>query len=151
LYFEDFERDRRFTSGSRTITEQDVMDFALLTGDVSGVHTSDEVARQSEFGRRIAHGALVFGIAVGLTTGMALVDDSLIAFAGVDHLRFVRPVFITDTLRVAKRVIESRPIDARRGVIVFETKVTNQHSNTVLMYHDKLLLKRRPAEVGEGR
>lgn len=131
-------------SRGRTVTEADIVMFAGLSGDFVELHTNEEYARQTAFGRRIAHGALVFSLSIGLTTRMNLIDDSLLAFSGVDRLRFVQPVFIGDTIQVAKRVIERQELDSSRGVIVFETKVTNQNANTVLMYHDKLLLKRRP-------
>ena len=49
------------------------------------------------FGRRIAHGALVFGISVGLATRTNILDGTVLAFAGVDKLRFVAPVFLGDT------------------------------------------------------
>lgn len=143
-FFEDFdEKQGWFTSDSRTVSELDLSTFAALTGDFTALHTNEEYARQTVFGQRIAHGALVFSLSIGLTTQMRLIDDTLLAFHGVNALRFVRPVFIGDTIQVAKRVIERKEIDPSRGVIVFETKVTNQHSDTVLMYHDKLLLKRR--------
>jgi acyl dehydratase len=145
LYFEEIDADRRFTSAGRTVTEADVMLFAGLTGDFTELHTNEAYAKQTPFGRRIAHGALVFGISIGLTTRLNLMDDTLLALAAVDRLRFVQPVFIGDTLQVTKRVIERREVDPARGVIVFESKVTNQHGSTVLIYHDKLLLKRRPA------
>lgn len=145
LFFEDFESDRRFTSCGRTVTETDIVVFAGLSGDYVELHTNEEYARQSPFGRRIAHGALIFSLSIGLTTQMNLIHGTLLAFSGVDRLRFVQPVFIGDTIRVEKRVIERQPLDSTRGVVVFETKVTNQTANTVLIYHDKLLLKRRPA------
>jgi acyl dehydratase len=151
LFFEEIDTDRRFTSPGRTVTEGDIMLFAGLTGDLTELHTNEAYAKQTPFGRRIAHGALVFGMSIGLTTRMNLVDDTLLALAGIDRLRFVQPVFIGDTLRVTKRVIERRAIDPARGVVVFESKVTNQDGATVLIYHDKLLLKRRAAPSSPSR
>ena len=145
LYFEEIADDRRFTSAGRTVTEADVTQFAELTGDFTGFHIDEAYASQTMFGRRIAHGALVFSISLGLSTRLHLTDDTLLALAGVDKLRFVQPVFIGDTVHVTKRVIERREIDKARGVVVFESKVTNQDGRTVLMYHDRLLFKRGPA------
>jgi acyl dehydratase len=143
LYFDDFTPAETVTSRGRTITEGDIVTFAGVSGDFSEIHMNEEWALGSMFGRRVAHGALVFSVSTGLTTQLRLVDEALLAFAGVDHLRFVQPVFIGDTVHVVKRVIERTPVDASRGVIVFETKVVNQRGDTVLMYHDKLLLKRQ--------
>jgi acyl dehydratase len=154
LFYEDLEIGHASTSPGRTITEADIMIFAGLTGDLVELHTNEEVARRSRFGRRIAHGALVFSTSVGLATRMHLLDDCLLAFAGVDHLRFVEPVGIGDTIHITKRVIERREVGADSGVVTFETRVLNQHDTLVVIYHDKLLVKRRPAAASareEGR
>ena len=143
LYFEDFESGEPVTSRGRTITEADIVAFAGLTGDYIELHTNEEYARQTRFGRRIAHGALIFGVSVGLSTRMNLLDDTVLAFAGVDKLRFTGPVFIGDTIHVTKRVIERKELGANQGAVVFETRVLNQRDELVLVYHDKMLMKRR--------
>jgi 3-hydroxybutyryl-CoA dehydratase len=143
LYFEDFTAGKDFTSRGRTITEADIVNFAGLSGDFIELHTNEEYARQSPFGRRIAHGALVFSISTGLMTQMNLINETVLAFYGVDKLRFTKPVFPGDTVHVVKRVIEAHEKGATRGVVTFETSVLNQHGEPVVVYHDKLLLKRR--------
>jgi len=143
LYFEEFESIAPVTTRGRTVTESDLMIFAGLTGDFVELHTNEEYARRTVFGRRIAHGALVFSISVGLTTRLNLLDDTLVAFAGVDHLRFVAPVFIGDTICATKSVVERKLLDAAHGSVVFETKVRNQRDETVLVYRDKILVKTR--------
>lgn len=145
LFFEDFDADRQMTSRGRTITESDVMTFAGLTGDFVELHTNAEYAKTTLFGSRIAHGALVFSVSVGLSTRMNIMDDTVMAFAGVDKLRFVAPVFLGDTVHVVKKVIDCREMGADKGTITFETRVLNQHGKLVLTYLDKLLVKRRPA------
>jgi 3-hydroxybutyryl-CoA dehydratase len=148
LHFEDFESIDPLTTRGRTITESDVVSFAGLTGDFVELHTNEEFAKQTAFGRRIAHGALVFGVSIGLTTRMNLLDDTLLAFAGVDKLRFVAPVFIGDTIHTTKRVVERQALGPAQGAVVFETKVLNQRGETVLVYRDKMLVKRRPTVAG---
>ena len=144
LYFEDFESTGEITTRGRTITEADVMMFAGLTGDFVELHTNEEFAKRTPFGRRVAHGALVFSISIGLATRTNLLDDALLAFAGVDKLRFVAPVFIGDTVHVTKRVTERKELGAEQGTVVFETRVVNQRNELVLVYFDKMLMKRRP-------
>lgn len=144
LYFEDFESARSVHTGERTITETDVMTFASLTGDFVKLHTDEEYAKTTAYGRRIAHGALVFSISVGLATEMHLFDDTLIAFAGVDKLRFVAPVFFGDTVRVVKTVVERKELGQARGTVTFESRVLNQRGELVVIYRDRLLVKRRP-------
>ena len=124
------------------MTEADIVMFAGLTGDFVELHTNEEFAKETSFGRRIAHGALVFSISIGLTTRMNLLDDTLLAFAGVDKLRFVAPVFIGDTLHVTKRVVERQELGSAQGTVTFETKVLNQRDELVLVYRDKMLLRR---------
>ena len=145
LYFEDFESAAEISTRGRTITEADVVVFAGLTGDFVELHTNEEFAKQTPFGRRIAHGALVFSISIGLSTRTNLLDDTLLAFAGVDKLRFVSPVFIGDTIHVTKRVAERKELGAEQGTVTFETRVVNQRNELVLMYLDKMLMRRRPA------
>jgi len=142
-YFEDFHVDSVFETRGRTITEADLVNFAGLSGDFIELHTNEEYARQSPFGRRIAHGALIFSISTGLMTQMNLVNGTVLAFYGVDKLRFTKPVFIGDTVRVTKRVTEVHARDADRGVVTFETTVMNQNGERVIVYLDKLLVKRK--------
>src|ERR1700709_2464655 len=103
-YFEDLEKGEIHASRGRTITEGDIVNFAGLSGDFTQLHTDEEFAKTTPFGRRIAHGALIFSISTGLVTQMNLLNDTLIAFYGVEKLRFVKPVFIGDTIHVMKKV-----------------------------------------------
>lgn len=144
LYFEDFADAASVQSDDRTITEADVMAFARLTGDFMKLHTDEEYAKTTKFGERIAHGALVFSVSIGLATAMHLFDDTLIAFAGVDKLRFVAPVFLGDSVHVVKKVVERKVMGAGQGTVTFESRVLNQHGELVLAYRDRLLVKRRP-------
>jgi acyl dehydratase len=142
-YYEDFTAGSVFESRGRTVTEADIVNFAGLSGDFVELHTNEEFARKSPFGRRIAHGALVFSISTGLMTQMNLINDTVLAFYGMDKLRFTAPVFIGDTVHVSKRVIELKEKDAERGVVTFETQVLNQNGEPVIVYTDKLLVKKK--------
>ena len=142
-YFEDFALDSVSTSRSRTVTEADIVNFAGLSGDFIELHVSETYAAQGPFGKRIAHGALVFSISTGLTVQTIKIDDTVIAFYGMDKLRFTRPVFIGDTIHVVKKVIAKERKGADRGVVTFETTVLNQNGETVIIYTDKLLVKAR--------
>jgi len=144
MYFEDFESSGPVTSGERDVTEADVMAFAHLTGDFVELHTSEAYAKTTRYGQRIAHGALVFSISIGLATQMGLFDGTLIAFAGVDKLRFVAPVFFGDRIHVVKRVVERKALGDTQGTVTFESKVLNQRGQLVVAYLDRVLVKRRP-------
>src|SRR5450755_1405221 len=121
LFFEEFVVDNVSTSRGRTITEADIMNFAGLSGDFVELHMNAEFAAKGPFGKRIAHGALIFSISTGLSVQLDQITDTVIAFYGVDKLRFIRPVFIGDTVHVAKKVTTKEPKGAGRGVVTFET------------------------------
>jgi 3-hydroxybutyryl-CoA dehydratase len=144
-YFEEFQENETELSQGRTVTEADVVAFAALSGDWNELHVNEEFARQGHFGRRIAHGALIFSISAGL---MAQTNPSshphLIAFYGVDGMRFVEPVFPGDTIRVKQTVSSLQPHRERSGIVNMKREVLNQRSATVLVYTAKLLVKRRP-------
>jgi len=142
-YFEDFSVGELFRTRGRTITEADIVAFAGLSGDFIELHVNEEYARQSAFGQRIAHGALIFSVSTGLTSQMGLVRETVVAFYGVDRLRFTRPVFIGDTVRVEQTVAAAEAKGEGRGLLTLDTKVLNQRDETVLVYQARLLVKRR--------
>jgi len=146
LYYEDFTAGVVHQTRGRTITEADIVNFAGLSGDFIELHTNEVFARQGPFGRRIAHGLLTLSISSGLMVQMNLITDSVVAFYGIDKLRFTKPVFAGDTIRARKRVVEAIEKGAV-GVVTFETTVMNQNGETVLSYRDKLVLKKRPANA----
>ncbi|MBA2340175.1 MAG: MaoC family dehydratase N-terminal domain-containing protein [Pyrinomonadaceae bacterium] len=143
LYFEDFQVDQTFQSRGRTVTETDVVMFAGLSGDHIELHTNAELSKDEMFGQRIAHGTLILAISTGLTADLNLYNDTVVAFYGIDRLRFTKPTFIGDTVRLTKRVAATEKKDDKRGLVSFETKVSNQRNETILVYNDKLLIKTR--------
>src|SRR6266852_8507760 len=146
MYFEEFTVGMEHVTCGRTITEADVMIFAGLSGDFIELHTNEEYAKQGPFGRRIAHGLLTLSISSGLTVRMNLITDTVVAFYGIDKLRFVKPVFLGDTITVKKTVFDTVSKSSVMGVVTFDTTVVNQHGETVLVYRDKLAIKLRPKE-----
>jgi acyl dehydratase len=103
---------------AKTITETDIVLFSGLTGDFDPIHVNEEYARASAFGRRIAHGGLVMGLLSttasmmsrrSVERGSTAVSVSL----GYDKIRFVRPVFINDTLTARYTIEEIDPAAAR--------------------------------------
>ena len=142
-YFEDFALDRVSTSRGRTVTEADIVNFAGLSGDFVELHMSETYAAKGPFGKRIAHGVLIFSISTGLSVQLNQIQETVIAFYGVDKLRFTRPVFIGDTIHIVKKVVGKDQKGSDRGVVTFETNVLNQFNEPVIVYYDKLLLKAR--------
>jgi acyl dehydratase len=143
LFFEDFIVNSASTTRSRTVTEADIVNFAGLSGDFVELHVSEAYAAKGPFGKRIAHGALVFSISTGLSVQLNQIQDTVIAFYGVDKLRFTRPVFIGDTIHVVKKVTAKEQKGPGRGLVTFETTVLNQNDEPVIVYIDKLMMKAR--------
>lgn len=86
-YFDEIEVGEARKTGGRTITETDIVNFAMFTGDWFPLHTDDEYARESAYGERIAHGLLVLSVAMGLvplTPGVALAFYGLAGYASSD-------------------------------------------------------------------
>src|SRR5215813_3803722 len=80
LHFEDFSVGQHWLTPRRTITEADVVMFAAFTGDYNPVHTDEEFAKTTPFGRRILHGPAGFAIATGLESRLGIKDGTAIAF-----------------------------------------------------------------------
>ena len=146
MYFEEFTAGMEHVTRGRTITEADVMAFAGISGDFTELHTNEEYAKNTSYGQRIAHGLLTLSISSGLTTRMNLITDTVMAFYGIDKLRFVKPVFLGDTITVRKTVLDTLAKGSVMGVVTFDTTVVNQRGETVLVYRDKLAIKQKPKE-----
>jgi acyl dehydratase len=142
LYFEDYEVGMGLETSGRTVTEADIVNFAGLTGDWNPLHTDEEFAKKSFFGKRIAHGTLIFSITIGLLTRLGFIEESILAFYGIDKLRFTNPVFIGDTIKAVAKVVEARD-KGNYGVITLEAKTVNQRGDVVLTCQLKVAVKKR--------
>lgn len=131
-YFEDYEIGYVREGGSRTITETDFVIHAGHTGDFYPHHIDAEFCKTTEFGQRIAHGTMIFSIGMGLQCG----DINPLAFSyGYDRMRFIRPVFIGDTIHTTVIIKEKRD-DAKhpdRGFVIEKIEITNQRKELVLV------------------
>jgi acyl dehydratase len=141
-WFEDYRiGDTRRTIG-RTITEADIVIHAGQTGDFFPHHMDAEWAATQPFGRRIAHGTLVMSVAVGMTAGD--INPQSMSY-GYDRVRFVRPVFIGDTITVTAEItgIRDHPRSPSRGYVDELVTVLNQNEETVLVLTHVYLVNRR--------
>src|SRR5918999_935554 len=142
-YYEDFEIGEEVVTAGRTITETDIINFAGITGDWNEIHTNKELAERGPFKQRIAHGALVFCVATGLSVRLGQTADTVIAFYGLDRLRFVKPTFIGDTIRVRQKIESKSERDDAGGIVTILNEVVNQREEVVVSYTAKVLIKRR--------
>ena len=79
-YFEEIEIGYTVETAPRTITEADVVLFAGLSGDYTQLHTDEEYAKDSLFGKRVAHGVLVLSITTGLAVRLGFIEGTALAF-----------------------------------------------------------------------
>ncbi len=111
---------------SRIITEDDILLFALVSGDYNPLHLDAEYAERSFFGERIAHGFLI-GSLISAVLGNELPGPGSIYLS--QTLRFLAPIHIGDTVTVTVKVVALRH-DKR--IVTLHTQCTNQHSTLVL-------------------
>ena len=140
-YFEDFAlNDKRATHG-RTITEADIVLHAGQSGDFFPHHMDEEWCKTQPFKKRIAHGTLIFTIAIGLTADF--INEVAITY-GYDRLRFIKPVFIADTIKVTVTIKDKR--DHKKpdlGLITELVEVFNQNGELVMICEHILLVNKK--------
>ena len=112
---------------SKTISENDILNFADLVGDYNSVHLDEEKAKESIFGRRIAHGMLV-GSLISSVIGTKLPGDGTIYLE--QNLKFQRPIYISDTITALVTVNEI--LNEKKGIYRLDTVVMNQNEEVVI-------------------
>ena len=144
IYFEQYNSgDIRDTYG-RTITESDIVIHAGQTGDFFPHHMDAEWCKTQPFKQRIAHGTLVFSIAVGLTA--KVINEAAMTY-GYERLRFIKPVFIGDTIKVKVTIKEKK--DYKKpgyGLVTELVEAFNQHKELVMICEHILLAEKADRE-----
>jgi len=131
-YFEEFEIGQIDITDGRTVTEHDIVSFAGLSGDFNTIHVDEEFAKTTLFGKRVAHGLLVFSITSGLAVKTGMVDGTILAFREVTEWKFSQPVFIGDTIHAEIKVIETKPLPRLGGgAVTLNILVKNQKDEIV--------------------
>jgi acyl dehydratase len=146
MYFEEFQVGQQFFTVARTLGEGDIFTFAGLSGDYNQIHTDAEFAKGTPYGQRIAHGLLVLSIASGLAMRSGFLEGTVLAFREINEWKFVKPVFIGDTLHVEISVNEIKAVPrAGGGLIYIGLDVKNQRNETVNKGAWTALVMSRPA------
>ncbi len=141
IFFEDYQlNDSRETFG-RTITESDIVMHAGQTGDFFPHHMDKEWCKDQPFKKRIAHGTLIFSIGIGLTAN----EINPEAFSkGYDRLRFIKPVYIGDTIRSVITIADKSDYkQPELGQVTEHVEVYNQKDDIVLACDHLLLVNRK--------
>jgi len=143
-FFEDYAIGYTRRTFGRTITEADVVIHAGQSGDFFPHHMDAEWCARQEFKQRIAHGTLVLSVGIGMTA--TTINPRSMSY-GYDRVRFIRPVFIGDTITVAAKIAEKRDHPKRKthGVVVEAVDIMNQRGETVLACEHLYLVERKKA------
>lgn len=129
LYLEDLAIGRVWTSSARTITETDIVSFAGLTGDFDPLHVDHEYARQTPYGKPIAHGLLGLSLMAGLSSNAPRVRT--LALVKVTEWQFQCPIYIGDTVHAVTQVESIVPRGRRSGEVVWFRRLINQRGECV--------------------
>jgi len=146
-YFEDLEIGHSLLTHRRTVSEADIVNFGGVSGDYFYMHFDEIAAKDTQFGKRIAHGYFVLAAAAGLFVSPA--PGPVLANYGLDNLRFVAPVAIGDTIRArltCKRKVDRNRTDDQgrgQGVVAWDVQVTNQSDELVASYDILTLVQKR--------
>ncbi|MFC0167094.1 phenylacetic acid degradation bifunctional protein PaaZ [Pseudoduganella danionis] len=146
-YFEDLKMGDSLLTHRRTVSEADIVNFGGVSGDYFYMHFDDIAAKDTQFGKRIAHGYFVLSAAAGLFVSPA--PGPVLANYGLDNLRFITPVAIGDTIRArltCKRKVDRNRTDDKgigQGVVAWDVQVTNQNDELVASYDILTLVMKR--------
>ena len=137
-FFQELAIGETMITKARTMTHEDVANFAELSGDKFYAHMSDEAAaKEGVFERKVAHGYLVLSAAAGLFVDPA--PGPVLANYGLDSLRFIKPVYPGDAIHVRLTCKQKTAKDTPeggipQGVVAWDVEVFNQLNEPVAVY-----------------
>jgi acyl dehydratase len=145
LYFGEFKEGMSFLSPGRTVTESDIVSFAGLSGDYNQIHTDAEYSKSTPVNERVAHGLLGLAITSGLAVRIGVLEGTVIAFREINNWKFVKTIFIGDTVRVALHVVETKELPRLGGgAVSIELRLMNQNDEIVMKGIWKVLVASAP-------
>lgn len=146
-FFEDFEVGERFETIGYTVTEAEIINYALKY-DPQYFHMDVEAAKDSMYGGLIAPGWMIGAIGFRLFVQENVIGANSMGSPGLDELRWLKPVRPGDTVYMHGEVLETRPsrTNPQRGNIIFSWEIKNQRGEVVMSYRSVQLIKRRPEE-----
>lgn len=145
LYFEEFSTGQTVKTASRTVSEDAIFSFAGLTGDYNQIHTDSEFAKTTPFGQRVAHGLLGLSIATGLIMRTGLLEGTVLAFREIQEWKFVKPIFIGDTIHAVLAVTETKALPRiGGGALIAAVEVCNQNDEVLQKGTLNLLMLSKP-------
>ena len=145
-YFDEWQVGMRIQHAiTRTVTETDNLLISALTHNPQPLHLDAEAAKDSEFGQILVNSCFTFSLTVGISVGDTTLG-TLIANLGFDEVRFPKPVFHGDTLRIESEVVAVRESASRptAGIVTWEHRAINQRGEVVCTMKRSALLRKTP-------
>jgi acyl dehydratase len=144
LFFEDFEVGQVIETGTRTLDQEEIIEFGKKYAPVP-YHTDPEAAKESSFGGLVAAGYQTAAVTFGLFAQTGALADSGMGSPGVDSLRWKRPVKAGDTLRVLANVLELSPAEKEGGrdAVRIRYDTLNQQDEIVMTLTSLHFVRRR--------
>jgi len=145
MYFDDYEVGSLVKSHGRTMTEADIVLHAGQTGDFYPHHMDAEFCATQPFGQRIAHGTLILSVAVGMLAS-GDINEAAMTY-GYEAIRFIRPVFIGDTITAHASIAEKREYrknPENYGLVDEKVEVLNQRGEIVMALTHIYLVSKNP-------
>jgi acyl dehydratase len=146
LYLEDFEVGRVFEHAiRRTVTEMDNTLFSCLTHNPQPLHIDHEFSRATEWGGPLVNSLFTLGLMIGISVNDTTLGTT-VANLGMTEVKFPKPVFHGDTLRVTTDVLSKRETRSRSdaGIVEFLHKAINQRGEVVAECRRQAMMRKRP-------
>lgn len=152
LYYEEFSVGQEFAHPwTRTVTEMDNVLFSSITMNVQPLHIDAEFAAKSEFGKPLVNSLYTLGLMIGMTVNDTTLGTT-IGNLGMSDVKFPKPVFHGDTLRVRTKVLGKRESQSwpNAGIVELEHTCLNQSGQVVATCRRNAFMRKRPA-AGEAQ
>jgi acyl dehydratase len=131
----------------RTIRDFDDTWFTLMTMNTNPLHFDEHYASQSQHGRCLVNGTLVFAITVGLS--VKDVSETAIANLEYEKVLHLAPTYHGDTIYAESTILDKTASRSKRdrGILYLETRARNQREETVLSLRRRVMIPRRPSQT----
>ena len=141
--FDDYKAGEGFRTGTRTITETDLVMFSTLTGDTNPLHMDEEYARDGTYGKKVCQGLLIVSYTAGLISKVGYIDGSTIALRQMEW-HFRAPVFPGDTIYATVTIKGKRKLTDEVGLVNSEINVFNQRHEVCVSGTWKMMVSLHP-------
>lgn len=149
LYFEEFEEGRVFVHAvGRTITESDNVLFSCLTLNLQPLHIDADFSSRTEWGKPLVNSLFTLGLMIGISVNDTTLGTT-VANLGMTDVRFPKPLFHGDTVKVKTTVKSLRASNSRPtvGIVEFMHEAFNQHGELVAVCTRQAMMRKRPADA----